>query len=32
MDSSSLEAGFGVILPEWDHAMEMCIDDVLELR
>jgi dTDP-4-dehydrorhamnose reductase len=30
MDSSSLTARFGVIMPEWHHAMKLCIDEVLE--
>jgi len=30
MDSSSLTARFGMTVPEWKHAMELCIDEVLE--
>jgi len=30
MDSSSLTASFGVTMPDWYHAMELCIDEVLE--
>ena len=26
------QARFGVIMPEWCHAMELCIDEVLEVR
>jgi dTDP-glucose pyrophosphorylase len=32
MDSSYLTARFGVIMPEWHHPMELCIDEVLEVR
>ena len=28
----SLAARFGVIMPEWHHAMKRCIDEVLEVR
>jgi len=29
MDSSYLTARFGVTMPEWQHAMELCLDEVL---
>ena len=32
MDSSSLTARFGVMLPEWHDAMKLCIDEVLEVK
>ncbi len=30
LDSGALAARFSVILPEWQHAMALCIDEVLE--
>ncbi|KPJ88032.1 MAG: dTDP-4-dehydrorhamnose reductase [Gammaproteobacteria bacterium SG8_11] len=32
MDSSSLTARFGVTMPEWQHAMELCIDEVFRIQ
>jgi len=32
MDSSSLTTRFGVKLPEWHDAMELCLDEVMEAR
>lgn len=30
MDSGSLEARFGVTMPEWQHAMGLCIEELVE--
>jgi dTDP-4-dehydrorhamnose reductase len=32
MDSSSLTARFGIIMPDWHHAMKLCIDEVLDAQ
>jgi len=32
LDSSSLTARFGIIMPEWHHAMKLCIDEVLDAQ
>jgi dTDP-4-dehydrorhamnose reductase len=32
MDSSCLTARFGVTMPEWQHAMELCIGEVLKTQ
>jgi len=32
MDSSSLTFRFGVTMPEWQHAMELCIDELLKIQ
>ena len=32
MDSSSLATRFGLTMPGWHHAMDLCIDEVLEVR
>jgi|APSaa5957512535_1039671.scaffolds.fasta_scaffold88692_1 dTDP-4-dehydrorhamnose reductase len=30
LESSLLTERFGIIVPEWQHAMKLCIDEVLE--
>jgi len=32
IDSSSLEGRFGIVLPEWHDAMELCLNELLEAQ